>query len=177
MKKMSRIWLISFALLAMVLPATSYAQKALRAGVDASLPPFSFVDQNSNSIRGFNIDLVKMLAAGTRAKVTFVPMDGNRMEAHLAEGKLDLAIRDKAISSHPLQCLELPITLERKLFVNNCCVTVTCVRDFPGHTVVVLKGSNLISLVPEKEKATFIEADTQDRALDRAMDKYHESKS
>ena len=166
MKKMSRIWLISFVLLAMVLPATSYAQKILRAGVDSSLPPFSFVDQGSNTIRGFNVDLIKMLAASSRAKVTFFPMDGNRMEAHLAEGKLDLAMRDKAISSHALQCLELPITLERKLFVNNCCITVTCVKDLPGHTVVVLKGSDLISLVPEKEKATFLEADTQDRALD-----------
>ncbi len=93
-------------------------------------------------------------------------MEGSRIESHLAEGRLDLAIWDKAISSHTLQCLELPVTLERKLFVNNCCITVTCVKDLPGHTVVVLRGSNLISLVPEKEKATFIETDTQDRALD-----------
>jgi PAS domain S-box-containing protein len=124
------------------------------------------VDQNSNSIRGFNIDLVKMLAATTKAKVKFFPMDGSRLESQLTEGKLDLIIRDKPVDNHALPCLELPISLERKLFVNNCCITVTCVKDFPGHKVVILRGSDLVSLVPEKEKATFIEADTQDGALD-----------
>ena len=166
MEKMPRKWFALFVVLATFLPVSAGAQKILRAGVDGSLPPFSFVDQNSNSIRGFNVDLIKMLTANAKAKVNFFPMDGSRLEAHLAEGKLDLAIRDKAISSHTLQCLELPITLERKLFVNSCCITVTCVRDLPGHKVVVLKGSGLIPLVPEKEKVTFIEADTQDRALD-----------
>ncbi len=76
MKKMSRIGLISFVLLAMVLPASSHAQKVIRAGIDSSLPPFSFVDQGSNSIRGFNVDLIKMLAAQCQGQGQLLPDGG-----------------------------------------------------------------------------------------------------
>ena len=132
----------------LIFSGSAYAQRTLRAGVDANLPPFSFVDQGSNSIRGFNVDLIKMLAGSLGARVKFFPMDGHELEHRLTEGKLDLIVKEKSVANPGLQFLELPNNLDRKLFVNTCCITVTCVRDLPGHSVVILKGDDLRRLVP-----------------------------
>jgi PAS domain S-box-containing protein len=135
----------------------------LRAGIDASLPPFSFIDPGTNAVRGFDIDLVKLLAANMKARVRFFPVEGGRMEKYINDGRVDLIIGEKAADR--LQSLELPIQVERKLFVSNRCVTITCVRDLPGATVVMLKGNNFASLVPAAENVRFIEAESQEKAL------------
>ena len=154
-----------FALLVIfLLPVAAYPQRTLRVGVDSSLPPFSFVDSDSNSIRGFNIDLAKLLAANMGARIRFFPTGSSELEEHLYDGKVDLIVGEK-INSGRLQSLELPVEVERKLFVSNPCVAITCVRDLPGTTVVVVRGSNLVTLVPNWEKVRFIEAETQERAL------------
>ena len=154
-----------FALLFIfLLPVAAYSQRILRVGVDSALPPFSFVDSDSNSIRGFNIDLGKLLAANLGARIRFFPIGSGQLEEHLNDGKVDLIIGEK-ITGGRLQSLELPVQVERKLFVNNACVTITCVRDLPGTSVVVVKGSNLVPLVPAWEKVRFVEAETQDKAL------------
>jgi PAS domain S-box-containing protein len=156
--------LVLFLLL--ILPGLASAQKVLRAGVDGSLPPFSFVDSGSNSIRGFEVDLLKMLAASLGAKIKFFPMDGQELERFLGEAKLDLIVKEKSMANPGLQFLELPISLDRKLFVNTCCITVTCVRDLAGHSVVIQKGSDLAGLIPDRGRITFVEAETQERALE-----------
>jgi PAS domain S-box-containing protein len=106
-----------------------------------------------------------MLAAILGAKIKFLPLEGNQLEEYLVEGKIDLMIGEKTVIHPNLQALDLPIHLERKLFVNSCCITVTCVRDLPGHTLVVLKGSHLTHLIPQQEGVKFIEVDQQERAL------------
>ena len=152
--------------LLLILPGLASGQRTLRAGIDSSLPPFSFVDSGSSSVRGFNIDLIKMLAGSMGAKIRFLPMDGHDLERRLAEGKLDLIIKEKSISNPSLQFLQLPTHLDRKLFVNTCCITITCVRDLPGHSVVILKGDDLRRLIPDQDKIRFIEAETQERGLE-----------
>lgn len=147
-----------------LLPVAAYPQRILRVGVDSSLPPFSFIDAESNSIRGFDIDLAKLLVANLEARLRFFPAKSSELEERLYDGKVDLIISEK-IPSARLQSLELPLQVERKLFVNNSCVTVTCVRDLPGISAIVLKGSDLRTLVPSWEKVKFIEAETQEKAL------------
>lgn len=150
----------------LILPGLASAQRTLRAGIDSGLPPFSFVDSGSSSVRGFNIDLIKMLAGSLGAKIKFLPMDGHDLERRLAEEKVDLIIKEKSISNPSLQFLQLPTHLDRKLFVNTCYITVTCVRDLPGHSVVILKGDDLRRLIPDQDRIRFIEAETQERALE-----------
>ncbi|MGA3173461.1 MAG: transporter substrate-binding domain-containing protein [Syntrophorhabdales bacterium] len=146
-----------------LLPPPAHPQRVLRAGIDAALPPFSFIDPGTNAVRGFNIDLVKLLAANMKAKVKFFSVEGGRMEEYVKDGRVDLIVGEKA--GERVQSLELPIQVERKLFVNNRCVTITCVRDLPGSTVVVLSGSNFASLIPAWKKVRFIEAESQEKAL------------
>lgn len=106
-----------------------------------------------------------MLAATLGAKIKFFPLEGDQLAERLAEGKIDLMIGEKTEIHPNLQALDLPIHLERKLFVNNCCITVTCVRDLPGRTLVVLKGSHLTHLIPQPERVKLIEVDRQEEAL------------
>jgi PAS domain S-box-containing protein len=151
--------------LVLFFPMLANSKRVLRVGVNCCLPPFSFIDHESNSIRGFSVDLVKLLAASLEARIKFFPMDSHELETRLSEGKIDLIIGDKIFGNPDLQFLELPIKQDRKLFVNNCCITVTCVKDLSGHTVAIQKGSKLIHLIPNKEKIKFIGAETQERAL------------
>jgi PAS domain S-box-containing protein len=107
-----------------------------------------------------------MLAGSMGAKIKFFPTDGHDLERRLAEGKLDLIVKEKSISNPSLQFLQLPTHLDRKLFVNTGCITVTCVRDLPGHSVVILKGDDLRRLIPDQNRIRFIEAETQEGALE-----------
>ena len=152
--------------LGFIFPAYADSQKVLRVGVDYDLPPYSFFDNRSDSIRGFNVDLIKMLAASLRSRIKFFRLDSDQLEKQLIEGKIDLIIREKATNKPNLQSLELPIKLERKLFVNNYCVTVTCVRDLPGRKVAIVKGNDLTYLIPAKEKVEFIQVETHEKAVE-----------
>ncbi len=152
-----------------LLPFSIQAERVLKVGVDCCVPPFSFIDTGSNTIRGFNIDLAKMVAASSKAKVRFIPADSAELGRLLSAGRVDLIIGDR-IGAGDFQFLELPIQTDRKLFVNLSSVSITCVRDLPGRTVVVQKGSALTSLIPDLGKVKVIEADTEERAIQMVSD-------
>lgn len=162
--RVRRIFIAIFILI-LFLPVSTLAQRFIRVGLDCSQPPFSFVDQDSNSIRGFNVDLIKMLVATLGAKIKFFSLERDQLAEYLIDGKIDLMICEKTETHPNLQTLDLPIHVERKLFVNNCCITVTCVRDLPGRTLVTLKGSHLTQLIPQPERVKLIEVDQQEEAL------------
>ncbi|MBW2146039.1 MAG: transporter substrate-binding domain-containing protein [Deltaproteobacteria bacterium] len=148
-------------------PATIQSKKVLRAGGLRALPPFAFVDKRSGVYRGFSVDLAKLLAGTTGARIKFHAMESAKLEEALVKGKIDfiIGVPNKFISNTNMQFLEPTILLERKLFVHDCCVTVTCVKDLPGHTVAIEKGSEVLDLIPDKKSIEFIEAESPEKAL------------
>ena len=146
------------------LPIPAHAQRIIKAGIDPSLPPFSFIDQSSGTIRGFNVDLIKLLSANLGAKIRFVPLEAHEMRKALSEGRVDLVVDSKGTGTD-LPYLELPLQVEKRLFVNNCCVTVTCVKDLAGHMIVFQRGDNPAPLIPEKKDIRFMEAKTHEEVL------------
>ena len=81
-------------------------------------------------------------------------MQGHELGKALSEGRVDLVVDNKSIGTD-LPYLELPLPVEKKLFVNTCCVTVTCVKDLAGHMIVFQKGNHPAPLIPEKKDIHF----------------------
>jgi PAS domain S-box-containing protein len=128
--------------------------------LDCSSPPFAFIDDNAAIIRGFSVDLARLLAANAGAKVKFYSVPQGETKKSLSEGNVDFVVSERP-SDKVLQSLDLPVNVERKFFVHRNCLTITCVRDLRrGHKVVVLKGSELENLLPSDRGIVLLYADS-----------------
>jgi hypothetical protein len=83
-----------------------------------------------------------MLGATAHSRLKFIPAAGTELEELLAAGRLDFFVGEK-LAGNGLQYLELPAQIERKLFTCTHCVSITCVRDLPGRTLVVAMADPL----------------------------------
>jgi len=113
------------------------------------------------------VDLAKLLAGNMGARVEFYPMSGSRLIKALRDGKIDLA---SVVVVNPetykgLNLIETGIKVDRKFFVNNDCLTVTCYKDLPGHTIVVERGRKLTCVKPGDNNINFLQAGSQQEAL------------
>jgi len=149
------------------IPGITSAKKVLRVGVPRYAPPFSFVDKNPKLIRGYCVDLAKLLAGNMKAGITFYAMKNSRLLEGLREGKIDLVsgLMISPGSQKGIHLVETGIRLDRKYFVNNGCLTVTCYKDLPGHTVAVEKDRDIRSLISVAENVKFTETGSQQEAL------------
>jgi len=70
----------------------------LRVGTDATYPPFETIDPETGQLAGFDVDLVRALAArlGARAEFVVVPFDG--IIPGLKSGKYDLVVSAMTIT-------------------------------------------------------------------------------
>lgn len=142
-----------------------WAEKVIRVGVTPSSPPFCFIDVEGGGLRGFAVDLAKMLSVTMGARAKFVAEEKDELRRLLGGGKVDVIIAERSEIDPFIQALELPVHVERKLFVNKNCMTVVCTRDLPGRTVVTVKGHDVVRLIPQPEKVKLLEVDSQETAL------------
>lgn len=106
----------------------------ITVATNATYPPFTYIDEQTGQIVGFDIDLMNAIAEVENLKVEFINVEFKPLLEGMAQGKYDAAI--SAIS----------ITEERKkdmLFSNQYFVT--------GHVVTVRKDNTSIT---GKEKLT-----------------------
>lgn len=132
-----------------------------------SLPPFSFTDDECKCLRGFCVDLAVLLAGKMGAKINFSPMDPPQLRKALADREIDAIIclaMPKGIEEG-FSLLETTVVLERKYFVNTCCLTITCHKDLPGKTVALVKGSEHLDIDTESDSIHFIEVGSPLEAL------------
>jgi PAS domain S-box-containing protein len=141
------------------------APKVMKVGLDSSTPPFAFIDDSGTMVRGFSVDLARLLAGSMGTKLQIYPVASGEVRKALSEGAIDFAIGERPIDKS-LQSLDLPVNLERKFFVHQDCVTITCVRDLrSAHRIVVLKGSELENLLPRDRGIVVVYADSQRDAI------------
>ena len=143
------------------------ARRYLSTGVVEEFPPYSFVDARSSTVRGFCIDLTKLLAANMDQGLRLSAQPtSEKLQSALENGRVDLicGVFEKPPRSKAIQLIETNVSVERKIFVNKLCVTVTCLKDLPGHTLVVVKGQG-VAPPPDTPHLRVIEADSQLEAL------------
>lgn len=67
------------------------ARGTLRVGTTGDYPPFSELDQSSNTYRGYEIDVATQLAADLGVTLEFVPTTWDTLAAGIQAGKYDVA--------------------------------------------------------------------------------------
>ncbi|MBI5605070.1 MAG: transporter substrate-binding domain-containing protein [Deltaproteobacteria bacterium] len=113
----------------------------IHVGLPRSMPPFAFVDTGLRAYRGFCVDLTVMAGRLMKSEVKFHAYDNNSLIAALVNGQVDIVCCTllRPESENAFKLINTGIRVDRNLFVNNSCVTVTCLKDTLGHSVVVEK--------------------------------------
>ncbi len=134
-------------------------------GVDCGMPPFAFIDENTSTVRGFNVDLARLLAGMMNERIKFYPVPTADVKKSLSEGAIDFAITGR-LEDKDLQSLDLPVQIDRKFFVQKNCLTITCPKDLrTGQRIVVLAGSNVNGLIPAGSGIQVLTASSDEEAL------------
>ncbi len=82
----------ALALLSGCAPATPKAPNVITVATDATWPPFEYVDEQSKAIVGFDVDLIKAIAAAEGFEVRVVNVSWDALLAGVAQGEYDAAI-------------------------------------------------------------------------------------
>jgi polar amino acid transport system substrate-binding protein len=88
-------------LLSLALSACSSAGSAnqtVRIATDATWPPFEYVDEGSKEIIGFDIDLIKAIAADQNINIEIVPVEWDALLAGVSQCQYDAAISAMTIT-------------------------------------------------------------------------------
>ncbi len=90
-------WIVAL-LLGMFLVSCSPAKVKVIVATDATWPPFEYVDEDTKEIIGFDIDLMKAIAAKENLDVEFVNVAWDALLAGVAQCQYDAAISSVSIT-------------------------------------------------------------------------------
>jgi polar amino acid transport system substrate-binding protein len=76
----------------------SPAANVIRVATDAKWPPFEFINKKSGQIEGFDIDLMKAIAAREKLQVEFINIAFDPMLEGIIQGQYDAAISSITIT-------------------------------------------------------------------------------
>jgi PAS domain S-box-containing protein len=140
----------------------------LHVGLPRSMPPFAFVDGRLRNYRGFCIDMATMAGRLMKTEIKFHAYDNKELFEALIHREIDVICCTLMASEadSPIKLIPTGIKVDRNLFVNRNCVTVTCLKDTPGHPLVVEKERQreVRALLPDEVNIT--EADSPEAALE-----------
>jgi PAS domain S-box-containing protein len=121
-----------------VAPCMALHGGKIRVGMPTNIPPFAFFDGQLQSTRGFCVDLTLMVGKLMNVQVELYGFDEPDLIEALLRGRIDVvgcAILASAPDSD-YQLIDTGIQIDRQLFANKSCLTVTCIKDLPNHRVV-----------------------------------------
>ncbi len=153
-------------LLILAIPCVCYSSKGtLTLGVQKNFPPFAFIDESMRT-RGFALDLARMLSAMMGMSLKLHAMNNENSGNALRNGDVDLiALVAPPADMKDIQLIDTGIAIEKRFFVNNSCVTVTCANDLPGHRLVVDNDTPIAELVQDPSAIEVIRAGSHSEAL------------
>jgi polar amino acid transport system substrate-binding protein len=145
-------WLVLFAcLLTLVAAAVAVAGKldeiksrgVLVAGVKDSQPPFGFVDEKTNQVVGFEIDLMQALADRLGVKLDLKPVTSSTRIPMLTQGAVDIVAATMTHKKEREDQIDFSITYfmtGQKLLVKKD-GGINAAADLAGKKVGSVKGS------------------------------------
>jgi cystine transport system substrate-binding protein len=77
---------------------TVKSRGTLRIAVEGTFPPFTFKDQKTNELTGFDVDVAKLVAAKLGVKPEFTTTEWSGILAGLAAGKYDVIVNQVGIT-------------------------------------------------------------------------------
>ena len=140
----------------------------LHVGLPRSMPPFAFVDGRLRNYRGFCVDMAAMAGRLLKTEVKFHAYDNKELFEALLNREIDIICCTLMASEadFPIKLIPTGIKVDRNLFVNKTCVTVTCLKDTPGHPLVIERERlrEVRALLPTE--VPIIEAASSENALE-----------
>ena len=85
--------------LSLALSGCSSKTQTVRIATDATWPPFEYVDEGSKEIVGFDIDLIKAIAADQGIEIEIVPVEWDALLAGVSQCQYDAAISAVTITA------------------------------------------------------------------------------
>jgi polar amino acid transport system substrate-binding protein len=79
-------------MLSLVLSGCSASKTKVRVATDATFPPFEMVDEKTKELTGFDVELMKAVAAKSNIEIEFVNIGFDPMLAGLSQCQYDAAI-------------------------------------------------------------------------------------
>ena len=145
--------------------ADTLQDSALTVGIVKNNPPYSF-KETGNNVRGLCVDLAALMGKSMNREIRFVECPMAELRGRLEEGTVDVifcgTMRD--VEQNHFLAIPIGINLQRRIFVNHKCATVTCYKDLGSHVVVLLEGDTP-TLPPLPENTTFVHKPTYLEAL------------
>jgi len=119
-------------------PGLAIQKKTIRVGLPVDSPPFSFFDRKLKNTRGFCVDLAQMMGRAAGVKIALYGFDELEMINALKTGKIDIVgcTFRKPLPESDFQLIDTGVRIDRHLFTNKACLTITCLKDLPTHRVV-----------------------------------------
>jgi len=129
------------------------ARGELIAGVKDSEAPFGFIDEKSNQIEGFDIDICRYLAQRLGVKLTLKPVTNADRQSVLLQGAADLVA---AALEHNFQrddAIDFSITYfqDGLQLLAHKDAGIVSVADLSGKKIAVLKGSGTDKIVKSSQ--------------------------
>jgi polar amino acid transport system substrate-binding protein len=143
------------------------AKGVLVAGVKDSLPPFGYVDQNTRTIVGYDIDFIHEIAKRLGVKVELKPVTSATRMPQLQEGNIDIIAATMTKNPERAKVIDFSYTyfLTGQKFLAKT-GTVKSLKDLEGKKIGTAKGStseqNVKKAVPS---ATILSFDDYPQAV------------
>ena len=122
------------------------ARGILRIAVEGTYPPFNFKDAASNELKGFDIDVAKLLAAKLGVKAEFVTIEWSGILAGLAAGKYDVIVNQVGVTEKRRESFDFsdPYTISSPQLIvhRNDKREFKQLEDLKGKKLGVGQGSN-----------------------------------
>jgi len=143
------------------------AKGVLVAGVKDSLPPFGYIDQNSRTIVGYDIDFIQAIAKRLGVKAELKPVTSATRMPQLQEGNIDIIAATMTKNAERAKVIHFSHTyfLTGQKFLTKT-GTVKSLKDLEGKKIGTAKGStseqNVKKAVPS---ATILSFDDYPQAV------------
>jgi polar amino acid transport system substrate-binding protein len=111
----------------------------IRIGIDATLPPFESVSSDNKNYSGFDIDLMRAIAANAGLDVEFVNLSTNQLLTGVLNCTIDGGISAIPISDQLKQQMAFSdpyLTVEQVVVVKKSNITITGRDQLSGMVVV-----------------------------------------
>ena len=137
---MKKTFIVALALT--VLSTTAQAQETIRFGMEATYPPFEFMN-DKHELTGFDVDLANALCAELKTTCEFTNQPFDSLIPGLRFRRIDAVISGMDITPQRLQQVAFtePYYENSAVFVGESKDKFTKAQDFIGRTVGVQNGS------------------------------------
>ncbi len=127
-------------------------REVLKIGTEATYPPFSFRDSESNEITGYDVEIAREVAKRIGMKVEFVPTEWKGMFGALDTERIDMVANQVTITDERKQkyAFSEPYTVSGgQVIVHEDNNDIKGIEDLKGKTVGTTQGSNYAKAAEE----------------------------